>query len=180
MSITTKRGDGGKTSLLWGGRVSKDDLRVETCGTLDELCSFLGSAKSLLKGKSEKDIVESIQEDLFTIGAEVASKPQYIERLKERVDRSDVIRLEKIIDKLESCKSPKARRFCLPGRNIVSSSLDICRTIARRAERQIVTLARKKGLRNEYCVIYLNRASDLLYLLARSCDKNRRGDHGQL
>ena len=174
MAITTKRGDKGRTCLLRGGMVSKDDARIEACGTLDELCSALGLAKSMVGEKNIKNIIESIQTDLFTLGAEVTSKVQFIDRLSKQIGSIEVKRLERLIDKFETQSSSKKCGFCLPGENASSGSLDLARTVARRAERRIVTLKRKRMLKNDNCLIYLNRVSDLLYLLARSYDKKPR------
>ncbi len=174
MSITTKTGDKGKTSLYQGGRVSKDNLRVELCGGVDELCSYLGLAKSLLKPKKVKNIIESIQKDLFIIGSEIASETKFLKKLKNKINKADVNRLEKIIKELEAKNKVRSRCFYLPGQNAVSAALDISRTITRRIERRITTSLRKKIIKNNYILIYLNRASDLLFLLARSQEKNPR------
>lgn len=168
MSIVTKKGDKGKTFLFLGGVVAKDSPIMELEGALDELCSFLGLSKSLIKDKAKKKVLESFQEDLFVIGTEVATAPRFLKRLKRKIEKSDVGRLEKIIDGLEAKRTLEECCFCLPGKNFVSSTLDISRTIARRLERRAVSLARKKLLKNRYILVYLNRLSDLLYLLARS------------
>jgi len=174
MGITTKAGDKGKTALYKGGWVSKDDLRVESCGSLDELCSYLGLVKSILKSKKEKEIIESIQKDLFTIGSEIACRAKFLPKLKNKIAKSDIEKLNKAIERLEKRNKSKKRCFCLPGENTVSSFLDIARTVARRTERRITTLLRKKIITNKHILIYLNRASDFLFLLARSQEKNPR------
>jgi cob(I)alamin adenosyltransferase len=171
MSITTKKGDKGKTSLCRGRIVCKDDPRVEFCGSLDELCSFLGLSKSMVKRKEAKALIESIQRDLFVIGIEIATESKFIKKLKSRVDNSYVSRLEKNILSLEKKNALTECCFCLPGENEVSGILDITRTVARRLERLAVTLKKKKILLNGFILIYLNRLSDLLYLLARGCGK---------
>jgi len=174
MSITTKKGDKGITSLYSGEKVSKDDLRVETYGTLDELCSFLGLSKSLIKERKLKKLIQSIQQDLFVMGAELATKPTFFSKLKKRIGKGYVDRLEKIISGLEKKKTFEECCFYLPGENLNSSVLDIARTVTRRAERLVVTLKRKGILLNDFILIYLNRLSDLLYLLARGYGKNHR------
>ena len=171
MSIVTKKGDRGKTSLFLGGVVAKDDPRVELEGVLDELCSYLGVCKSLVKGGCVKKQLESLQKDLFIIGAEVATTVRHLKKLSCRVSKADNERLEKLIEEIEAKRRPQDRTFILPGENLVSSVLDVSRTIARRAERRAVTLAKKSVLRNPYILIYLNRLSDLLYLLARKCER---------
>lgn len=171
MGIVTKRGDQGKTSLFLGGAVAKNNPRVEMDGTLDELCSFVGMSKSLIKENSVKECLESIQKDFFVIGAEVATETRYLKRLVKRIDQSDVSRLEKVIKELESKRTLRDCVFCLPGKSFLSSTLDVSRTIARRAERQTVSLMNKKLLKNRYILMYLNRLSDLLYLFARATEE---------
>ena len=167
----TKKGDKGKTSLFLGGVVAKDDPRVELEGVLDELCSYLGLSKSLVKGAFVKKQLESLQKDLFIIGAEVATTARFLKKLTCRVSKADNERLEKLIEEIEAKRRPQDRMFILPGKNLVSSVLDISRTIARRAERRAVTLTKKHILSNPYILIYLNRLSDLLYLMARASEK---------
>lgn len=174
MAITTKKGDKGKTELYWGQQVSKDNIRVEIYGILDELCSFLGMAKSLIKNRKIKSLIESIQRDLFTVGAEIASVSSFINRLKKRIGASGVAHLERIIKDLEGKRTFKERCFYLPGENFISSALDVSRTIARRAERKIVTFKIAGLLKNKHILIYMNRLSDLLYLLARSLEKEHK------
>src|SRR3989344_8821304 len=97
MSITTKTGDQGITSLYGGARVPKDDLRVELYGSLDELCSFLGSCKSLIRQKKQKKLLESIQKELFILGSEIAAKAKLLSKLKKRINNRHIINLEKEI-----------------------------------------------------------------------------------
>lgn len=170
MAITTRKGDKGFTYLYWGGKVSKDNIRVEACGTLDELCSFLGLAKSLISEKRNKKLIESIQKDLFVIGAEIATKAPFLGKLEKRICNADVQRLDKVLSSLEKTRTFDECCFYLPG-NVISSSLDIARTVCRRAERRIVTMKQKGLLLNKSVAIYLNRLSDLLYLLVRSYEK---------
>jgi ATP:cob(I)alamin adenosyltransferase len=171
MSITTKTGDNGKTSLLCGKRVFKDDIRIELCGTLDELCSYLGTAKSLIKGGKLKMSLEDIQRDLFVVGAEIAATPQYLNKLKKRVNNIYISKLEGLIAQWEAKKKFNANCFYLCGENPASSFFDLSRTTARKAERLAVTLKRKKILKNPDIIIYLNRLSDLLYLFVRAAEK---------
>jgi cob(I)alamin adenosyltransferase len=171
MSIVTKMGDKGKTDLFGGRQVSKDDLRIETLGDLDELCSFLGLAKSLVKNKSAKAIIENIQRDLFIIGSEVATEAKHIRKLKCRIGQVHILGLEKHIEQMERKMNQAQRDFCLPGKNTPAAIVDVARAIARRVERRIVTLGRRKDLRNASAAIYLNRLSDLLFVLARQLEK---------
>ncbi len=151
--------------------MAKDSPRVEFEGCLDELCSFLGVCKSLVKSASVKKRLESIQKDLFVIGAEVATASRFLKKLSRRVSKADNERLQKLIEEIEAKRRPHDRAFILPGENLVSSVLDVSRTIARRAERRAVSLTTKNILKNPYILIYLNRLSDLLYLLARKCER---------
>ena len=142
MSITTKTGDKGKTSLLWGGRVSKDSIRIELCGMLDGLCSNLGVPKALMKNRKERDLLRAIQRDLFVIGAEVSTKPDCIKRLKERVDKNFTTRLEREITRLERGKRFAECCFYLPGESLLSAALDVARTVTRAGEREMGTVKR--------------------------------------
>ena len=172
MSIVTKKGDKGITSLCHGVRVSKDDIRVHAFGTLDELCSSLGLSKSLIKDQEHKKLIESIQKDLFVICTELATEKKFFPKLEKRIDKAYINRIEGVITNLEKNKLLNQNCFCLPGENQVSSTLDIARSITRRGERLAVTLKRKGILFNDGILVYLNRLSDLLYLLARSYCKN--------
>ena len=167
MGIVTKGGDKGKTSLYRGPRVSKDHIRIETVGTLDELSSYLSLAKSLAKSKKLKSIIESIQSDLFIINGEIATEHKALTKLKKRMGEKPIVYLEELILDLEARNKQKLKNFSLPAKTYLSSNLDLARTIARRAERRTVTLQRKKMLKNQNILIYLNRLSDLLYLLSR-------------
>lgn len=150
----------------------KDDARVELEGALDELCSFLGLAKSMTERSSLNGALENIQKDLFVIGAEAATKTPYLKRLDRRICLEDIKRLEQLIEDLEERRRPQERVFCLPGANKISAVLDICRTVCRRAERRSVTASKKKLIQNPAILVYLNRLSDILYLWARACEKD--------
>jgi len=167
MGIVTKKGDKGKTSLYQGKRVNKDHIRMEACGTLDELSSYLGLAKSMIRNKNIINIIESIQKDLFILGAEIVTEAKALKKLKKRIDSSFIDYLDRAILDLEDKKGLKVRCFQLPGASSASSILDISRTITRRAERRVVVLGRKKLISNKSILVYLNRLSDLLFLLAR-------------
>lgn len=165
-SITTKTGDKGMTSLLGGGRVRKDHIIVRTCAQLDELCSFLGLAKSLMSERACKKLLESIQKDLYVICSEVACQKRFAAKLKKRIEKNHIKRLEDRICDLESRLKVK-RCFTLPGENSVSALLDVARARCRSAEINIVTLKNKRLLNNNHILIYVNRLSDLLYLMSR-------------
>lgn len=171
MSIVTKRGDNGQTSLYCGGRVMKDHIRIEACGDLDELCSYLGMSKCLTKDKKEKELIVSVQKDLFVIGSEIATPANMLARLKKKIDSDDVRRVEKALERIETKSQHPRRAFAIPGKDSVSSVLDIARAVTRRVERRTVTLRNKQMLKNTHILVYLNRLSDLLYLLARNHEK---------
>lgn len=171
MSITTKKGDKGFTFLCGGAKVTKDDIRIDICGGLDELNSFLGVSKVIVKTKDIKDLLEGIQRDLFVIGSEISTPLTATKRLKNTVKYKSIQKLQQHINALENKKVIKDKCFSLPGGSLASSILDVARTIARRLERRVVTLNRKKLLKNKNILVYLNRLSDLLYLLARKCTK---------
>lgn len=173
MSIVTKTGDKGKTSLYCGKRVRKDDMRIEICGVLDEISSFLGMAKSAVKDKGFKQIIETVQGDLFLIGSEVVTEPADAGRMKRRICVEAVSSLEGHIKRLERDGTLKCVDFIIPGRNGTSGALDIARSLTRRAERRYVTMMGNKAVKNRSILVYLNRLSDLLFLLARAHEKKR-------
>ncbi len=170
MTIVTKKGDRGETSLYPAGRVSKDHPRMELVGALDELNAFLGVSKCLIKDAALHASIESVQQDLFLLGAEAVTPPAFLKKLKKKIASSHIRRLERCIGRLEKRRSGGSLCFSIPGKTLVSSSLDVSRTITRRAERRAVSLRRQGKISNPLFLVYLNRLSDFLYLLARSCD----------
>jgi cob(I)alamin adenosyltransferase len=147
--------------------VSKDHPRVEVFGCLDELCAFLGWARSLLKDKETSQLIATIQRDLFIIGAEVGATAAHVRELKRRVDKSYVERLDAALARFEKDANFETCCFYLPGENTLACSFDIARTVARRTERHMVTLRNKRMIRNPHILAYLNRLSDLLFVLSR-------------
>ena len=164
MKIYTKTGDKGETSLFGGKRVPKDSLRIEAYGTVDELNSVIGVCRSVNTVKEVDSILEEIQNDLFTLGADLAT-PQSSENKIQRIQSSDISRLEHHIDRIELLLEP-LRNFILPSGNRAAAMLHLARTVCRRAERLVVKLAHEESV-NESSVIYLNRLSDLLFVLGR-------------
>jgi cob(I)alamin adenosyltransferase len=164
MKIYTKTGDKGDTSLFGGQRVPKDALRIEAYGTVDELNSVLGIAMAENDSAPIYDILHRIQNDLFTLGADLATPRARTKEIK-RIDGKDVHALEKIIDTLQPHLKP-LKSFILPGGSIVASRLHFARTVCRRAERVVVRLSRNEDI-GEDLTVYLNRLSDLLFVLAR-------------
>lgn len=166
--IYTKVGDKGETYLLGGKRVSKDTQRVIAYGTLDELNASLGLAASAIKDKQTTNTIQRIQNTLFDIGAELANPRQKGKNTNRfvKLDQSKMTELEKIIDQVDSRLKPISN-FILPGGAEGSSRLHFARAITRRAERQVVKLSKKESV-NPNTVAYLNRLSDLLFVLARN------------
>ncbi|WP_186430263.1 cob(I)yrinic acid a,c-diamide adenosyltransferase [Clostridium sp. BSD9I1] len=163
--IYTRTGDKGSTALFGGSRAEKDSLKVEAYGTIDELISTMGAAYSFMEDEKLKTEIIDIQKKLFVLGAELASDENGMKYLKEVTQESDIDILEKIIDKyMENAGAFKG--FVTPGKNRVSAMLHVARTVARRAERVIITLGREDKVREEVKK-YVNRLSDALYAMAR-------------
>ena len=173
IKIYTKYGDRGETGLLYGGRVSKSDPYLEAYGTTDEAVSTLGFARSLSDNTYIKTIIKGLQADLFTVGAELSTSPKDYKKLEKHfttISPKMILQLEQQIDELTSHFTlPKS--FIIPGSSSVSAALDMARTIVRRAERQAVKLSEMKRLSNLEVLRYLNRLSDLLFILARFNDR---------
>lgn len=168
MKVYTKTGDKGKTSII-GGRVSKDDPRIEAYGTIDELNSFTGQAVFLAKEAGFKELYEQlleIQHELFDCGSDLAYAKQ--DENKYKVTAAMISKLEKWIDELEM-ENPPIERFILPGGSGLSSALHVCRTVCRRAERLTVTLWRTSEI-NSQVRMYLNRLSDYFFVAARNAN----------
>lgn len=165
MRITTKKGDKGMTQIFGGKRVPKYDLRIEAEGALDEAISFLGFAKTKVKNSHTKNVIRAIQADLFRIVAEIAREKKDMPGLKKPIKERDVKQLENVGDILEK-KTEIPNRFIIPGANEGSASLHIARTVVRRAERVVAALNKKRKT-SPQILTYLNRLSDLLFVLAR-------------
>lgn len=167
--VYTKTGDAGSTGLFGGSRIAKSDLLVEAYGTIDESSAVLGIAKAALKHKEMKDQLDAVQEDLFLAGAEVASDEKGKAKLIQKIEASDVERLETWIDEYDRYLTP-LRAFIHPGENLTSAYLHQARTVLRRAERQLIALAASRPVRPEL-LQYLNRVSDYCFTLARMVDQ---------
>ncbi|WP_315116353.1 cob(I)yrinic acid a,c-diamide adenosyltransferase [uncultured Clostridium sp.] len=166
MKIYTKGGDQGETSLIGGKKVSKEDDRLWAYGTIDELNSFLGLARSKVKDHKLKEVLLNIQKELFNVGAELASLGT--NKYKIYINEDNVSYIENTIDTLYK-DLPKIKRFVIPGGSEESGVLDVARTTVRKAERYIVKLKEYYDV-NEYLLKYINRLSDLLYTMARIID----------
>ncbi len=164
MKIYTKTGDKGETSLFGGQRVWKDDLRIESYGTVDELNSLIGLALTETVYEEIQEVLKRIQNKLFTVGADLATPEDKKIHIK-RVDQSFIDESEKDIDYFSS-KVPELREFVLPGGTKAAALLHVCRTVCRRAERNIIALNKSVAI-NDNILVYLNRLSDLFFVLAR-------------
>jgi cob(I)alamin adenosyltransferase len=170
MRIYTKTGDDGTTGLFGGSRVSKDALRVEAYGTIDELNSILGLARAEGLGGELDLALAEVQADLFALGAEVGATPGKEETLpSRRLGGDDISRLERVIDAAEAELAP-LRNFILPGGSRGAAALHLARTVCRRAERRALSARREAPLREDV-LVYLNRLSDLLFVLARCANQ---------
>jgi ATP:cob(I)alamin adenosyltransferase len=164
--IYTRFGDRGRTKLLSGETIAKDDLRVNTYGAVDELQSHLGLARSLTGEAAVRSVLFAVQRDLFVAGAELASTPEGVSQLGHRITTRDVTRLETWIDEMtERYGMPGG--FLVPGASTESAALHLARAVCRRVERLIIRLHRSTGTYEEM-IIYFNRLSDLLFVLAWS------------
>ena len=164
--IYTKTGDDGTTGLFGGGRVRKDDLRVEAYGALDELNAQLGVAAGLVRDPEVKGWIARLQDELFTLGGELATPdPEQVKRSFVPVGDAEIGWMERTMDAVDG-EVPPLRKFVLPGGDPGAAQLHVARTVCRRAERRLLTLIDREPLRPEV-VRYVNRLSDLLFMLAR-------------
>lgn len=171
MSIYTKTGDKGETSLLGGKRVSKSCLEMQVIGEIDELNACLGVIVALFNGHAESNeevmskFLQSIQRDLFKVGAELASLQSPLGDKINKIDNTRVGEMEVYIDKFWA-ELPELKNFILPGGSLAGAEIHRARTVCRRAERQLVDFSKNNPIRSELS-IYINRLSDFLFALAR-------------
>jgi cob(I)alamin adenosyltransferase len=172
MRIYTRTGDAGETGLFDGTRVSKADPRLDTCGDVDELASWLGVVRTKIEAPDLVEMITAIQRDLFALGARLADPGRRIAArvAKAKVDEMDVQRLERWIDALDAEIAP-LRRFILAGGSEAGAALHFARAICRRAERRMVGLGTEAV--EPIVLVYVNRLSDLLFTMARAV--NARG-----
>jgi cob(I)alamin adenosyltransferase len=167
MKIYTKGGDKGETGLFGGDRITKNSERIEAYGTIDELNSFIGLTITEVKSEDIKNLLQTIQNRLFTVGSDLATL------LNEKNQKHNIRRVpkeffeetEKQIDKFDEQLKP-LQNFIIPGGTKSAALLNICRTICRRAERRVVALNESTGI-GDNIIIFLNRLSDLFFVLAR-------------
>ena len=166
MKVYTKTGDAGSTSLYTGERIEKSSQRVEAYGTIDELTSALGLARSLTEQKEVQDAVLELQKQLLSLMAELASS----ESVGKYIDESHVAAIEASIDKIDA-QLPPLREFIIPGDNPSSAALNVSRTIARRAEREILRLTKSEEVGRPLLAM-VNRISDYCFVLGRLAAKD--------
>jgi len=174
VKIYTRKGDDGSTGLWYGGRVAKSDARPEAYGSVDEAGAALGACRAAASDDRElSDEILRLQRELFVAGAELATAPEAADRLDAGVSKvtpAMVDRLEEVIDRyMERVDLPP--KFVIPGGTELSARLDVARTAVRRAERRVVELERAGRLGDDVVLRYLNRASDVLFAMARFADE---------
>ena len=170
MSISTTRGDGGQTGLAGGIRVSKADLRVESYGTVDELNTVLGFARSICQNPEIKAWTETIQRTLFRLGSALATPPES-KKQPPIISAEDVVMLTELVHKIEAIEGILSD-WSLPGAHTESAAYEIARAVCRRAERNAVRFVENGGVVKPDSIIYLNRLSDVIWLFARLIEFN--------
>ena len=184
-AVATGKGDDGSTGLLYGGeRISKDDIRTEAYGTIDEAVAALGIARAQLGLKAQYGVLSAgfgglgelllrIQRELFVVGAELATNPDAWGRLEDGRTRVSAAMVEGITSVLEETEQAitMPREFVVPGETPTSAALELARTILRRAERRAVTLGREGLIPGTHLLPYLNRLADLVWVLARVAEQ---------
>ncbi|MEX1011402.1 MAG: cob(I)yrinic acid a,c-diamide adenosyltransferase [Balneolaceae bacterium] len=165
MKIYTKQGDAGQTALFGGERVPKDALRISAYGTVDELNSLIGVVLTLSPCEKVRPLLESLQHQLFLLGSDLATPLEKKQRIR-RISSDEVAWMEAAIDELDKALTA-LKQFILPGGTPAAATLHMARTVCRRAERDAVACSQKESPLNEQAIIYLNRLSDLLFVLAR-------------
>jgi len=171
--VTTRTGDGGETSLFGKGRVRKTDPRITALGDLDEAQSVIGVARAMVTKSTLGGQLLALQQGLYVAMAEVATPRQDLTRLKTRLDTAALAKLDSALEELKK-RTPIEGRFVIPGEDRVSAALDHARTVARRAERSVVACVDAGSIDGEVLLPWLNRLSDLLFVLARTVERSRR------
>lgn len=167
IKIYTKTGDKGTTSLIGGTKVAKNDIRIETYGTVDELNSWIGLVNDQLNDEALKTELKEIQDRLFTIGSSLATDAEKEPKMKlPDLNSDDIGFLEKRIDTM-TAELPPMKSFILPGGHVAVSSIHVTRCVCRRAERLAVNMQQHELFIDEKIIQYLNRLSDYLFTLAR-------------
>jgi cob(I)alamin adenosyltransferase len=182
MSIATKSGDKGETSLMYGRRVPKTDYRVDAYGCVDELNSALGLARAVVSNEFVRSQILAAQKELILVMGELATSAEDLDRYRkdgfEMTTDVMVNRLTAVIDELEKDESLYPKDWVIPGASFASAALDNARTTCRRAERRVAALVNDNTNFNIEILRFLNRLSDLCWLLARKVEQARDGDSG--
>ncbi|HEV8536477.1 MAG TPA: cob(I)yrinic acid a,c-diamide adenosyltransferase [Candidatus Limnocylindria bacterium] len=171
--VATRTGDTGDTSLFGKGRVRKSDPRIEALGDLDEAQAVIGVARSMGPRSKLGRVLLDAQKGLYLAMAEVATAEAERDRLKERLDGASVGDLERVLEAVKKT-TPIEGRFVIPGENPISATLDQARTVVRRAERHVVECVDAGYFPGEDLLPWLNRLSDVLFVLARSAERGAR------
>jgi cob(I)alamin adenosyltransferase len=168
MKIYTRTGDQGETGLFGGPRVGKDELRLEACGTVDELNSFLGAARAETLPEGIDALLDRIQHELFEVGAELATVDPVAHGTRT-IGALAIQGMEDAIDQYQA-RLPELAQFVLPGGSRAAAQLHVARAVCRRAERRVVSLVRGEGADkvSATLITYLNRLGDLLFVVARA------------
>ena len=181
MSIATKTGDAGETSLMYGRRVPKTDARVDAYGCVDELNAALGLARVTASDSFVTEEIHAVQKELINVMGELATDPADLDRYAkdgfQLTSASMVDRLTSVVDDLEKNKLGRFKGWAVPGSSLDGAALDLARTVCRRAERRVALLMENTAKCNPEILRYLNRLSDLCWLLARYTEHRR--DEGE-
>ncbi len=169
MKIYTKFGDTGETALFGGSRISKDTLQIEAIGTVDELNAYIGYANTLIEESDISEILERVQNHLFSLGADLATPESHTKSSEIRITGDFTLEMERCIDTLSE-ELPPLTNFILPGGSNAGGLLHLARTVCRRSERCVVRLSKEFDI-NPEIIICLNRLSDLLFVVARVVNK---------
>lgn len=170
--VTTKTGDTGDTSLFGPGRIRKSDPRIEALGDLDETQSAIGAARAIASGSVAETLLE-LQRALYVAMSEIGTPSSDVTRLPQRIDATAVAELEEHAAAVRATVDIAAR-FVIPGEDELSARLDLARAVCRRAERRVVALADTGGLDSEFMLPWLNRLSDVLFVLSRAVEPSAR------
>ena len=162
-SFYTRKGDAGNTGFLGEGRISKNSLRIEALGSVDEANASLGYARSIAIGKKTKEMLLEIQKQLYFLMSEISASPEVSDRF-DKIGDDDIFWLEERIQEIESLVDLK-REFIIPGENPSSGALSLARAIVRRAERRTIALYEAEEIKKSVLISYLNRLSSLIFVL---------------
>ena len=167
--VATRTGDDGRTGLLGGERMPKWHPRMEALGAVDEATSALGLARAQIADAAVGETIRGVQQDLYLLMAELASPPEHYEQLGFRITAEHLAKLDAVLEDYRG-QTQIGHQFIIPGATVAGAALDLARTIVRRGERQVARLLHDGEIANQEVLRYLNRASDLLFIIARSVE----------